>query len=64
VWDVDEDYVGTMGMKIMPGSNFSKAMKTDSSALIINEAAAKRLGFKDPVNKELYYAIDNTGEKA
>jgi putative ABC transport system permease protein len=59
VWDIDEDYIGTMDMKMLQGRNFSKAIKTDSSSLIINEAAAKRLGFKDPVNKELYYAIDN-----
>jgi putative ABC transport system permease protein len=59
VWDIDEDYIGTMGMKIAKGRNFSKGSKADSTALIINEAAAKRLGFKDPVNKELYYSMDN-----
>ncbi|MDB5129115.1 ABC transporter permease, partial [Mucilaginibacter sp.] len=63
IWDVDEDYVSTMGMKIIAGRAFSKAMKTDSSALIINEAAAKILGFKDPLNKELYQSLDNTAKK-
>jgi putative ABC transport system permease protein len=63
IWDVDEDYISTMGMKIIAGRAFSKAMKTDSSALIINEAAAKILGFKDPLNKELYQSMDNTAKK-
>ena len=63
IWDVDEDYVSTMGMKIIAGRAFSKAMKSDSSALIINEAAAKILGFKEPLNKDLYQSIDNSGKK-
>src|ERR1022692_3654666 len=38
-WDVDEDYISTLGIKMIAGRNFSKNMLTDSSALIINEAA-------------------------
>ncbi|RYU92429.1 FtsX-like permease family protein [Mucilaginibacter terrigena] len=59
VWDIDEDYIGTMGMKLLQGRNFSKGNKADSTALVINEAAVKRLGVKDPINKELYYSMDN-----
>ncbi|WP_374949099.1 ABC transporter permease [Mucilaginibacter sp.] len=62
-WEADEDYLATMGMKLIAGRNFSKEMKTDSSALIINEAAAKRLGLKDPINKELYFPIDSKAEQ-
>ncbi|MFT3948802.1 MAG: ABC transporter permease [Agriterribacter sp.] len=53
-WPVDEDYIKTMGMQLQAGRNFSVNTKTDSSAVIINEAAAKFLGFKDPVNKTIY----------
>lgn len=63
VWEVDHDYLSTMGMKIIAGRNFSKEMKTDSSAMIINEAAAKLLGMANPVDKELYQPIDNKAEK-
>jgi putative ABC transport system permease protein len=53
-WTVDEDYIKTMGMKMALGRSFSSAMLTDSSGIIINEAAAKFLGIKDPLNKPLY----------
>ena len=58
-WEVDEDYISTMGMKIKYGRDFSTEMKTDSSAVILNEAAVKILGYKDALNKELYMPTDN-----
>ncbi len=57
-WYVDEDYIPTLKMEVVKGRNFSKEMLTDSSAIIINEAAAKLLPFNDPVNKTLYYVTD------
>ncbi len=57
-WYVDEDYIPTMKMEIIKGRNFSKEMLTDSSAVIINESAAKLLPFEDPINKTLYYLED------
>ena len=57
-WYVDENYIPTLKMQIVKGRNFSSEMKTDSSALIINEAAAKLLPFDDPLNKTLYYLIN------
>ena len=53
-WPVDENYIKTMGMQFQSGRNFSASMKTDSSSVIINEAAAKFFGFKDPLNKTIY----------
>ncbi len=58
-WTVDWDYVKTMGMKIIAGRDFSKDMATDSTGLIINEAAAKLLAFSDPLNQFLYEPQDN-----
>jgi putative ABC transport system permease protein len=52
---VDENYVPTLGMQILKGRNFSKDFATDSDAIIINEAAAKLMSFKDPVDQQLYY---------
>jgi putative ABC transport system permease protein len=56
-WVVDADYIPTMDMKMLSGRNFSKNMQTDSSAIIINEAAAKFLGFADPINKTVYQSL-------
>jgi len=57
---VDDHYVPTLGMKMAKGRNFDiTQFKTDSSAIIINEAAAALLGFKDPVNQTLWHAGDS-----
>lgn len=47
---VDEDYVLTLGMKMVSGRNFSPEFGTDSSAMIVNETTAKQMGWgKDAV---------------
>lgn len=61
-WWVDEDYIPTLGIEMKAGRNFSKDMKTDSAAMIINEAAAQLLGFTDPLGKTLYYPWDGGGK--
>jgi putative ABC transport system permease protein len=56
VWPVDEDYLNTMGMGMAKGRNFSAQLKSDSSSIIINETAARMLGYyNDPLNKKLYH---------
>jgi len=55
IWRVDENYIPTLGMKMIEGRNFSPDFPTDFSAIIINEAAAKLFAIKDPLNKPLYY---------
>jgi putative ABC transport system permease protein len=62
-WGVDADYIPTLGMKIVAGRNFSSQMLTDSTALIVNEAAAKQLAFQDPINQILYKPVDNLAKK-
>lgn len=53
-WRIDYDYIGTLGMKIIKGRNFSRDFGSDSSAVIINETAAKLWGLDDPVGKTIY----------
>ena len=53
-WSVDENYIPTMGIKLVSGRNFSKDMATDTGAVIVNEAFAKKFGQKDPLNKNIY----------
>lgn len=50
---VTKEWGKTVGWKIKQGRDFSREFATDSSAFIINEAAAKFLGFKDPIGKIL-----------
>ena len=46
-----------MGFKLVSGRFFSRAYGADSSGVVINEATAKALGFKDPVGKQLTSAF-------
>jgi putative ABC transport system permease protein len=62
-WSVDEDYLGTLGIKLKSGRNFSREMPTDSSAVIINEAAAKLLSYANPLDQLLYAPADNLLKK-
>lgn len=57
-WYVDENYIPTLKMEMAKGRNFSSQLQTDSSAVIVNEAAAKMLPFADPIGKTLYYLTD------
>ena len=52
-WRVDFDYVTTMGMEIVEGRDFSRAYATDSTAIIVNEAAVRHFGWEDPIGKEI-----------
>jgi len=53
-WRVDYDYIKTLGMEMQKGRNFSKDFGSDSTAVILNEAAARVLGYDDPVGKKIY----------
>lgn len=50
-WRIDQDYLSTLGMEIKSGRNFSEEFGTDSTGIILNEAAVKLFGFDDPLNK-------------
>jgi putative ABC transport system permease protein len=62
-WIVDYDYIKTMGMQIIKGRNFSRDFGTDTSAIILNETAAKILGYKNPLDKNIY-TIEMEGKPA
>jgi len=52
-WQIDEDYIQTMGIKLLKGRNFSHKMATDSQSVIINETLAKSLGLKEPIGARI-----------
>jgi putative ABC transport system permease protein len=45
IYHVDYDYLSTLGIHVLRGRNFSKDFGTDSSAIVINEAAVRELGW-------------------
>jgi putative ABC transport system permease protein len=53
-WSVDEDFINTMGLKLVNGRNFAKDMGSDTAGMIVNEAFARKFGEKDPLNKNVY----------
>jgi putative ABC transport system permease protein len=44
LWNVDADYIETMGIRLFAGRNFNRDMKTDSVSIIINEKAMRAFG--------------------
>jgi putative ABC transport system permease protein len=50
---VQDDYVKTMGFKIIDGSDFSDKLASDSATFILNEAAARLLNLDNPIGKEI-----------
>ena len=56
---VDYDFQNTYKIKMKEGRFFNKEITTDTAAIILNEAAVRKLNFKDPLNSKLYY---NFGE--
>jgi putative ABC transport system permease protein len=52
-WTVDHDYVKTMGLKITKGRDFSIDIRSDSQAVVINQAMAQALNLADPIGKSI-----------
>jgi len=59
---IDYDYIPTFNIKLLAGRNFSPTFTTDKNAVILNEAAVKMLGYKNPQvaqNREIIYRRAN-----
>ncbi|HMG93550.1 MAG TPA: FtsX-like permease family protein, partial [Chryseolinea sp.] len=48
-WEVDHDYVKTIGLQLLEGRDFSVEIASDSQAFIVNRSMARALNLKDPV---------------
>jgi putative ABC transport system permease protein len=44
-YQVDDQYIPTMGMEMAAGRNFSRAFGADSAAIVINETAVRNFGW-------------------
>jgi putative ABC transport system permease protein len=53
-WRADYDYLENMNMEMLEGRFFSREFGSDSTAIIINETAAKLTGFDNPVGRNVY----------
>lgn len=55
IWQVDDTYLPTLGIKLLEGRNFSYEMASDTSgsSLIINQKMVKALGLKHPIGARI-----------
>ncbi len=58
----DYDFLNVMGVSLKQGRLFSREHATDTSAVVINEAALKQLDIKEPIiGARIVWATDNEG---
>ncbi|UIR55121.1 ABC transporter permease [Sphingobacterium sp. SRCM116780] len=55
MFTIDENFANTVQWKFIKGRNFSKDFKTDSAAVILNEAAAEYMGVSALDSKQLSF---------
>ena len=55
IYHVEDSYLATLGIKMAVGRNFSSAQPADSSAVVINEALVREIGWgnTDPIGKTI-----------
>lgn len=51
---VDYEFINTLRFELTQGRNFSRDLSSDSTAVILNETAARFLFTGNPVNKKMY----------
>ncbi len=54
---IQHDHMEVFGLDILEGRFFSREFPSDSNAVVINETAAKKFGFKDPIGQKLTSAF-------
>jgi len=52
---VGYDFIKTMNLKLLNGRDFSRDFLTDSASYLVNESAAAKMNYKDPVGKPLTF---------
>lgn len=50
---VDPSFLDALGVELAAGRNFQASRPADSSAFIVNRAAAERFGWENPIGKQL-----------
>jgi len=62
-YDVDYNYIPTLGMQMAYGRNFSKDYGTDSSGVILNETAARTFGWNGNALGHTITHTENDGKQ-
>lgn len=52
-WIIDEDYLETLGMRLVKGRNFDINKVSDDETTIINQAMAEKLNLEQPLGKKI-----------
>jgi putative ABC transport system permease protein len=52
--EIDEDFVNTIGLRLITGQGFQKARVTDKNKVLINQSAARKLGHENQVGKTIF----------
>ncbi len=56
---VDENLISTYGMTVIDGRGFTEGMRgSKENAVILNETAAQKIGWEEPIGKRLLYNVD------
>ena len=55
---IDYDCIETLGIDVIEGRSFSREFGDNYSEIILNEAAVKKMGLKNPVGKTVEYGND------
>ena len=59
-WHIDVNFLPTLDMKLAAGRNFSSQLPTDSGCVLINETAARALGYAHPLGQRIYMSSTDT----
>ena len=62
---ISHEFIETIDIEIKEGRTFSGkyAKEEEESKIIVNEAAVKMMGFRDPVGKTIYYGSEQVRRK-
>lgn len=59
IYYADYDHLDVLRLQIVEGRDFSPEFPSDSTAVILNEAAIKEFGFTDPIGEEIVLHDNN-----
>ncbi|WP_119080559.1 ABC transporter permease [Chitinophaga alhagiae] len=58
---VDEDFIATMGLKLLEGRNFTHTDRY--TGMLVNETMVKEMGLQNPVGKRVQFTADSVRER-
>src|SRR5690606_16395882 len=62
-YEVDDQYIPTLGLELLMGRNFSEEYGTDDESIILNETAVKALGWENDILGKTLARANNEGER-